>query len=344
MQKWDKELFVELHETLTILPPLCGIPKGLDKYFKDGKLYQPVIRRKNYITNEWSHFNMARAERPIAKMDLKMEQKECMFCPENENKTPRHVKTNGDYIRIPNDTNWKVRVFPNLFPWMIEHMNIVETAKHKISISELDLEEEILALTTAQDIVKELEKNNVYPILFRNQGWGASISHYHWQIGALPYLPNRLKEELNISSEFYKKYNTNIFDAIIISEQEQSVRVIADTEKILVLSPFAPRTAFEVWLIFKTKVTSLSQLTKDEIRLLAEQLYSVLKKLYNKVQIDTLNIIFHQIPSYDTNLQNLYRLHIEIMPHKFLAGAEKGFLEFAIEITPEHAAELLKQP
>ncbi len=52
MQKWDKELFVELHETLTILPPLSGIPKGLEKYFKNGTLSQPVIRRKNYITNE----------------------------------------------------------------------------------------------------------------------------------------------------------------------------------------------------------------------------------------------------------------------------------------------------
>jgi hypothetical protein len=81
MQEWDKELFVELHETLTILPPLCGIPKGLDKYFKDGKLYQPVIRRKNYITNEWSHFNIACAEPPIAKMDLKMDRKECIFRP-----------------------------------------------------------------------------------------------------------------------------------------------------------------------------------------------------------------------------------------------------------------------
>jgi len=29
---------------------------------------------------------------------------------------------------------------------------------------------------------------------------------------------NRLKEELTIATEFYKKYNTNIFDAIIISE------------------------------------------------------------------------------------------------------------------------------
>jgi hypothetical protein len=76
-----------------------GIPKELNKYFKDSKFYQPVIRRKNYITNEWSHFNIACAEPPIAKMDLKMDRKECMFCPEDQDKTPKHIKTNGDYIR-----------------------------------------------------------------------------------------------------------------------------------------------------------------------------------------------------------------------------------------------------
>jgi galactose-1-phosphate uridylyltransferase len=69
-------------------------------------------------------------------MDLKMERKECMFCPENQDKTPRHVKTNGDYIRIPNDTNWKISVSPNLFPWMIEYMNIMETTNVELSLAQ----------------------------------------------------------------------------------------------------------------------------------------------------------------------------------------------------------------
>ncbi|MCS7227558.1 MAG: hypothetical protein NZ839_01165 [Endomicrobia bacterium] len=344
MQPWDNELFIELHETMEILPPKSGVPKGLEKYYQNNILKQPVIRRKNYITNEWTHLNMARADRPIAKMDLKMEQKECQFCPENENKTPRHVKTNADYIRITDETTkqWKLRVFPNLFPWMIEHMNIVETSQHKVSLYELDLKEEILALTTARKIVTELEDIRTYPVLFRNQGWGASISHYHWQIGALPYLPNRLNEELQIARKFYTKYKKNIFDAIIISEIEQNLRVINQNDDIVVISPFAPRTAFEVWLIFKKPLTSISQLTDSEIQSLSEELYTILKNLYNKIQIDTLNIVFHQIPLFETDIKDVYRLHIEIMPHKFLAGAEKGFLEFAIEVTPERATELLK--
>ncbi len=344
MHPWDQDLFIELHETVEILPPRSGIPKGLEKYYQDNILKQPVIRRKNYITREWTHLNMARAERPIAKMDLKMEQKECMFCPENEDKTPRHVKTNNDYIRIVDEQTqcWKTRVFPNLFPWMIEHMNIVETPQHKVSLKDLDLQEELSALITAKQIVVELEDKKTYPVLFRNQGWGASISHYHWQIGALPYLPNRLNEELQIAKEFYEKYKKNIFDAIILSETEYNCRVISQNEDILVLSPFAPRAAFEVWLIYKKSVTSISQLNDKDLDILATELYKILKKLFDKVGIDTMNIIFHQIPTYEENIKDVYRLHVEIMPHKFLAGAEKGFLEFAIEITPERAASILQ--
>lgn len=343
MYPWHNDLYIELNETMEVLPPASGIPQGLDKYFQNGKLCQPVVRRKNFLTNEWTHLNMARADRPIAKMDLKMEQKECLFCPENEDKTPRHVKTGGDYIRITDEKgNWKTRVFPNLYPWMIEHMNIVETPIHKVSLAELNLEEEILALTAAQKIVSELEEKKTYPVVFRNQGWGASISHYHWQIGALPYLPNRLKEELQIANNFYEKYKTNIFDAIILSETEKPVRVINNTAEILVLSPFAPRTAFEVWLIWKKKVTSISQLSNDELEDTALVLYEILKRMYDRVQLDTMNIILHQIPLFEPNVKDTYRLHIEIMPHKFLAGAEKGFLEFAIEVTPERAAEILR--
>lgn len=345
MYPWNDELFIELHETMEVIPPESGIPKGLEKYYIDNILRQPVIRRKNYITREWTHLNMARADRPIAKMDLKMEQKHCQFCPENENQTPRHPKTNGDYIRIVDKTNqkWLLRVFPNLFPWMIEHMNIVETAQHKVSLKDLNLEEETMALTTAKKIVAELENRKTYPILFRNQGWGASISHYHWQIGALPYLPNRLNEELEIAKSFYTKYKKNIFDAIIMSETEFNCRVISQNESLIVISPFAPRTAFEVWMIYKLPVTSISQLDDKELSLLSNELYNVLKKLYDRAQIDTMNIIFHQIPLFTTpDIKDIYRLHVEIMPHKFLAGAEKGFLEFAIEVTPERATEILK--
>ncbi len=134
-----------------VILPLC------QAHLKDGKLYQPVIRRKNYITNEFPHFNIVRAKRSITKMGLKMEQKECMSCSENEDKIQRYVKTNTDYISMMDNNGWKVRVFPRSLP-MDDTTYEVEIPKHKVLLAELHLEEDTLALTTAQKMIKELGK------------------------------------------------------------------------------------------------------------------------------------------------------------------------------------------
>ncbi|MFA4874073.1 MAG: hypothetical protein WC956_02120 [bacterium] len=336
--KWEKDLFVELKETMRILPPKAGLPPGLDGYFKEGVLHQPLIRRKCCLTNDWAHLNMARAERPMAKMNLKMEQKECIFCRGKEDKTPRWVETGGDYIRI-GDTDWSLRAFPNLYPWMINHLNIVECSDHKESFSQLDDTEELQAWNVAAKITTDIERQGVYPMLFRNHGWGSSIAHYHWQIGGLPYMPNRIQEELNTAKEFYHKWDINIFDALLKSEKANGTRWIDEDEHTAVIAAFAPRTAFEVWLVCKRPITTLSACTTDEIKSLCTMLNSVLRKLHAGPGIDTMNIVFHQLPAQDNT--PYYRLHIEIMPFKHLAGAERGFGEYAIEVLPERAAELL---
>lgn len=336
---WDKDLFVELKETLQILPPKAGLPPGLDKYYKDGVLYQPLVRRKNCLTNDWAHMNMARAERPIAQMNLTMEQKDCSFCAGKEDKTPGWVETGGDYIRI-GDNPWKLRSFPNLYPWLINHLNIVESPEHKTSFSQLNDEEELQAWKVAAKITKEIEKQGVMPTLFRNHGWGASIAHYHWQVGGLPYIPNKVQEELTTAKKFYKQWKTNIFDALIQSEKAYGVRWIDEDEYTAVVATYAPRTAFEVWLISKVPVTTLAKCSKEQIESLCTKLNTVLRKLLAGPKIDTMNIIAHQLPK--TKYNKYYRLHLEIMPFKHLAGAERGFGEYAIEVTPEKVAEMLK--
>lgn len=337
--EWEKELFVELRETVTILPPKAGIPKGLEKYLNDGILHQPLIRRKSPLTNNWAHMNMARAERPFGSTGFEMQQMDCIFCKGKEDKTPGCVKTGGDYIRIGNPS-WKLRAFPNLYPWMINHLNIVQSPDHKISFSQLDDEEELKAWTVAAKITAEIEQKGNFPMLFRNHGWGSSIAHFHWQVGALPYIPNHIREEMEIAKEFRKRWDTNIFDAMIQAEREKGERWIDEDEHTAVIAAYAPRTAFETWLVLKEPVTSLAQCSEQQLFSLSTKLNYVLRKLCAQHKIDTMNIIFHQLPSKGHN--SYYRLHIEVMPFKHMGGAERGFGEFAIEVTPEKTAEFLR--
>ncbi len=339
MSNWKNELLIQKEEILKILGPSAGIPEFLQEFTdENGIIHQPVFRRKSYIMEHWSNINMARSKRPMHIKEPKMENPgKCFFCKGFEDQTPRDYRTGKDFIRIGNDNSWQLRIFPNLFPWLGDHSNIVETPEHKISIAELDLKEEINVFFSARDFIKKIEEQGLFPLFFRNQGYGASISHYHWQIGGVPYVSALVQEEINKVNAFFEKHNYSLFDAIIDTEEDENKRIIFSNEKYVVIIPFAPRTRFELLIIPKFHINSLSQANDEQVEILATALFDSMKLLYNKMNIDTMNIIIHQ----NKNAQN-YRFHIEIMPHKFYAGAELGFREYAVETTPEEMVKLLQ--
>lgn len=336
--KHEKELFVEIDEKAQIVAPQAGIPKGMDEFvISDNLIEQPIMRRRNYFTEEWSHINIARAKRPFATSELLVDAAgKCFFCPGAEDKTPRDAETGEDYIRLGSNP-WSLRAFPNLYPWLLHHLNIVETSIHKASLGDLELKEEIDALKAGARITREFEEKNLHCVFFRNQGTGASLPHYHWQIGALPYVPERIDMELKSCRQFAAKHKENMFDAIIAAEKEKGERFIFEDDLFAVLAPWAPRTNFEYWIIAKKNVSSLSQLSEDEITRLATHLCGYLTKIFEKTTIDCLFILCHQ-----TKADSDYRLHFEIFPIKPWSGAERGFYEFVVEVSPEHTAEVLR--
>ncbi|MDY6876522.1 MAG: hypothetical protein SWK90_10035 [Chloroflexota bacterium] len=355
--RWDEDLFVEVSDVEVILPPESGVPAALSAYQREGRLEQPVKRRKDYLTDTWCHINIARAERPWTVTSLHFEAgKTCFFCPGFEDHTPRAVSTGGDRLRIGGGP-WQTRVFPNLYPWLMEHSNIVETPEHKTSLADIEATEEANALTAAASFCREMEVEGRAPVLFYNHGWGASLSHFHWQVGALPRTPRRIQEELDGCARFSQKWQVNAFDAIIESERAKGGRWIAEDEFSAVIAPFAPRTNCEVWIIARDPVSSLAACSGDQIRNLASMLTCTLKALYEATQIDCLTIVCHQSPgvsdastrlstsasarpvlSEAEGLSTIYRLHFEICPFKHWAGAERGLGEFAIEVIPEKTA------
>ncbi len=340
MKPWDQELFKEVRSELAIVGPAAGIPEAL-KEFEDeqGIIHQPVFRRASYLMNHWTHINLARSKRVMHVKEPSMENPgHCFFCKGGEDQTPRHAATHGDFLRIPDSPDWQLRCFNNLFPWMEEHLNIVETPQHKISLKDMVFDEELMVFKTASKVIQDVEERNLYPLFFRNQGYGASISHYHWQIGALPEMPALIREELTKAEQFFARYQVNLFDAIIQSELEKNERIVLDHTDYAVMMTYAPRTRFETLIIPKFQLGSLSEASDVQLRSITSALYETLRLLFREMGIDTMNIIVHQLKGNPN-----YRFHIEIMPHKFYAGAELGFREFAVEVTPENAALELKK-
>jgi len=335
---WHEDLFREIRSSEAVLPPSGGIPSALKEFEKEGQVIQPVYRRKDYLTDTWCHLNLARASRPFAAPQLtRSEEMLCFFCPGNEHSTPRDARTGADTVSI-GEPDWKLRAFPNLYPWLAGHGNVVESREHKVSLKDIQEEDQIAALTTIRNVCSGLEAENLYPLVFKNQGWGASTAHTHWQYGALPYIPKRLAHELATARSFAEKWDKNIFDAIVEAERQRAERFVTEDECVACIVPFAPRSNYEAWLMLKSPVSSLTAAGEPEIRSLAGMLTSLLRVLYHDLNIDSLCLVCHQV-----RREPAYRLHLEVLPYKHWAGAERGFEEYAVEVTPERAASFLRE-
>jgi len=343
---WEDELFVEIREEGCLRPPDAGVPDGLEPFLEgDGVLRQPIIRRRHYLTKDMCHMNLARANRP-GNLNGKAnpasraidDPAKCFFGKGKEDVTPRWEPTGEDYARI-GDENWQLRAFPNLYPWLLDHLNIVETPDHKASSDEMAAEEESRALDVAARYSKEQEAKGRYVVLFRNQGVSASQAHFHWQIGALSYIPVRVNQELERAQEFFEKHQANIFDAICDMERSKKDRWIGENDHFAVFAPFAPRTNHEIWLVAKNNVVSLSQTTESERQVWADVLCGCVASLFEISGNDDIFVIVHQLPhSFEE-----YRLHIEIFPVKPWAGAERGFGELVVEYPPERTASEIRE-
>ncbi|HEC96268.1 MAG TPA: hypothetical protein ENI59_01150 [Euryarchaeota archaeon] len=102
---------------------------------------------------------------------------------------------------------------------------------------------------------------------------GASLSHPHSQIIALPIIPKRLLEELESSKHFY--WDTGglcIYDMIIEEERSKGERVVYENDGFIVLSPYAARVPFEVWILPKRYEPYFENIRAGEIDALAEVL------------------------------------------------------------------------
>ena len=125
----------------------------------------------------------------------------CPFCPGHESQTPAAVDSRAD-----EQGHWRVRVVPNMYPAVMPqhdaqdtnsavgaHEVVIESARHVDRTSSLTVPEfsDVLAVYAARLGHWHDKGSFEYGLVFKNVGpWaGASLSHLHSQLIALPKLP-----------------------------------------------------------------------------------------------------------------------------------------------------------
>ena len=213
--------------------------------------------RRNLITGEPILFAPERAARPNAFND---DAPVCPFCPGNEGMTPPEIARIGE--------PWRVRVFPNKYPFAEDHEVIIESQRHDASFDEVDAEEVVrIYVERYCALIHRIGVRSV--MLFKNHGRvaGASLPHIHSQIAALPFVPPRMANE---ERAFAKSISCPLCDAI--NTHRVAELIIDETPSMVRLAPHGSTFAHQQWIMPKRHCNDIATLREAECRELADLL------------------------------------------------------------------------
>lgn len=325
--------------------------------------------RKDPITGRWVIIATDRARRPSDFIRQPVPPATARFCPfdyGNEQKTPPEVlayRATGS----ANQPGWTVRVIPNKFPalgiegdlnrqgeGMYDKMNgigahevIIETPDHSLTMAEMNEAQIEQVLFAFRDRMNDLKRDVRfhYIVLFKNHGEaaGATLEHPHSQLIALPVIPKRVKEELDGAKLYFDFKERCVYCDIIRQESMSGVRVVTETDRLLVIAPWAPRFPFETWIVPKRHESHFENAENGTLQNLAWALRSTLRKIDKVLERPPFNFIVHSAPLQGNHMAH-YHWHIEIIPKLAkVAGFEWGTGLYINPTPPEESARFLRE-
>jgi UDPglucose--hexose-1-phosphate uridylyltransferase len=335
--------------------------------------------RKDFLLDRWVVIATERARRPTDFAKQKREQAPagvCPMCAGNELMTPPavlvYLKSNGEVVK-DKDTdglrhkNWLIRCVPNLYPAFAppkqqtdelgimksdmfglavgHHEVLVESPSHDAHPADAELPQLVHVINGYVDRLRELSAKPYvqYVSIFRNHGQeaGASLSHAHSQLIAMPFVPSTVDEEISACMDFWSQHQ-HCFFCDLIERESKSPRLVFENEHFMALAPYASVNPMEFWILPKKHNANPLSLTAAEKESLAQTLKATLKALKDLVNDPPYNYGFHL--SIKKEDQNCYHWHIEVYPKLAIwAGFEKSTGTYINTVPPEIAAAELRK-
>ena len=291
--------------------------------------------RYDLLRDEWVLIAPNRLHRPDMFYEIKeKKQKICPFCRGNENFSEKDILRFGD--------PWVLRVVPNKFRSLaIEnlyffnenkigsygaHEIIIDTYRH---IKFFDFEKcEFINLFKAIKLrYNDLKKDNrlKHFICFKNEGIkaGATQSHPHTQILALPFIPIQIEKNLFRFKAFFDNHKKTIFEKYLKDEK----LIIFENSEFVAVLPSASKFAFEVRIIKKDNSVDFDEEKLAEVF----EFLKITKKILGDIDF---NLIFKLHPFEEAKY---FHFNIEFIPRLFnIAGGELSGI-YTNVVSPEIA-------
>ena len=182
-------------------------------------------------------------------------------------------------------------------------------------------------------------------LLFKNYGEaaGAILEHSHSQLIALPVVPKRVQEEIEIAERYYGFKERCVFCDLIRQELKDNSRVVTETDLFVVLEPYAPRFPFETWLLPRRHEAHFENSPRHEYASLARLLGNTLRRINKALGSPPYNLLIHTAPIAEAAAE-FYHWHVEIIPKLTkVAGFEWATGFYVNPTSPEEAAQVLRE-
>ena len=330
--------------------------------------------RRDPVSRDWVIIATGRAKRPDEfkreRIKIKDSMKDCSFCTETG--PFEDLRKSGNEIieefTKKGSKDWWVSVIKNKYPAVrgdkcgvvikkgpyevqpgAGYHEVIITRDHNRSIAEMTEEEIEILIFSYQKRYEDLRGADCanFILIFHNHGdeAGASLHHPHSQIIAIPVIPSDMRHSLKGSERYRKKTDGGCIHCEMVAwERKEGKRIVYENEEIIVLSPYVPRTSFELRIYPKHHQPYFEKITPEQRKDLAQAMGEALGKLYVGLGDPAYNFFIHTAPSRGAEKYTYYHWHIEILPKTaIMAGFELGSGVEISAIDPDEAAEYLRK-
>jgi UDPglucose--hexose-1-phosphate uridylyltransferase len=322
--------------------------------------------RQDIVTGDWVLIATGRAKRPHdflkkSHPHFRQPKRTCPFEKKSEDAILAIPREGGAQKNV-----WAVQVITNKYPavkqgpcpvfnpagpyqWAegIGFHEVVIFGDHERSFGMMTQEETEAVVQAYQERYLSLREENCvkYVSIFHNHGdgAGASISHPHSQIVAIPVIPPDIGRSLRGAASYFERNHACVHCAMIRYEEEALTRIIYKNDRFSAFAPYASRAAFEMRIFPRVHSPRFEEMAGDDRRAFAETLRVTMTKLFHGLNNPDYNFFFHSAPSQQEGSFDYYHWHLEIIPKTGIwAGFEIGTGIEISTIAPESAAGFLR--
>jgi UDPglucose--hexose-1-phosphate uridylyltransferase len=288
----------------------------------------------------------------------------CPFCPSHNNKLPKFdvLAYENDFpaLSLTPQKNFVNKSKQHIFkskPAVGKCEVILYSPKHDTQLYQLS-DKHLLSLVELwserfSTLAKDKRIKYIFEFENRGEEVGVTIHHPHGQLYAYPFIPSKIREELNNCKTHFKKTGKNLFADLNAAEKKYKKRLIFENKNFVAYIPYFTDYPFGVFVVSKNLKGNIAQFSLQEKKDLAEVLKKLTRafdKIYNR--LFPYMMCMHQTPVNEkkyADAENYYAFHIEFYPPlrasdkiKWYAGSEMGAGAAANPLDVDECAKILR--